>query len=31
MNINEIKKSDSTPFKGFTPFWRTAEKFYLEL
>ena len=27
---DEIKKSDSTPFKVFTPFWRTAEKFYLE-
>lgn len=24
--INEIKKSDGTPFKVFTPFWRTAEK-----
>ena len=27
---NEVKKSDSTPFKVFTPFWRTAEKLYLE-
>ncbi len=28
--IDEIKKKDGTPFKVFTPFWRTAEKFYLE-
>ena len=28
--INEIKKGDGTPFKVFTPFWRTAEKFYIE-
>ena len=28
--FNEIKKSDQTPFKVFTPFWRTAEKFYSE-
>ena len=27
---NEIKKSDNTPFKVFTPFWKTAEKFFLE-
>ena len=27
---DEIKKSDNTPFKVFTPFWKTAEKFYLE-
>ena len=27
---DEIKKGDNTPFKVFTPFWRTAEKFYLE-
>ena len=27
---HEIKKSDNTPFKVFTPFWKTAEKFYLE-
>ena len=27
---DEIKKSDGTPFKVFTPFWRAAEKFYLE-
>jgi deoxyribodipyrimidine photo-lyase len=27
---NEIKKSDGTPFKVFTPFWRTAEKYYIE-
>ena len=29
-DVNEIKKIDGTPFKVFTPFWRTAEKFYLE-
>ena len=28
--INEVKKGDGTPFKVFTPFWRHAEKFYLE-
>ena len=28
--IHEIKKSDDTPFKVFTPFWRTAEKYYME-
>ena len=28
--IDEIKKSDGTPFKVFTPFWRTAEKHYIE-
>ena len=27
---NQIKKNDGTPFKVFTPFWRTAEKFYIE-
>ena len=27
---NEIKKNDNTPFKVFTPFWKTAEKFYLD-
>ena len=27
---HEIKKSDNTPFKVFTPFWKTSEKFYLE-
>ena len=26
---HEIKKNDNTPFKVFTPFWKTAEKFYL--
>ena len=26
----DITKSDGTPFKVFTPFWRNAEKFYLE-
>tara|TARA_B100000886_G_C20421000_1_gene491583 strand:+ start:99 stop:1496 length:1398 start_codon:yes stop_codon:yes gene_type:complete len=28
--FNDIKKNDGTPFKVFTPFWRTAEKFYSE-
>ena len=28
--INEVKKGDGTPFKVFTPFWRTAEKNYIE-
>jgi deoxyribodipyrimidine photo-lyase len=28
--INEVKKNDGTPFKVFTPFWRTAEKYYFE-
>ena len=28
--INEIKKSDGTPFKVFTPFWRNAERHYIE-
>ena len=28
--IEEIKKNDGTPFKVFTPFWRNAEKFYIE-
>tara|TARA_Y100000817_G_scaffold314306_1_gene312721 strand:- start:2542 stop:3942 length:1401 start_codon:yes stop_codon:yes gene_type:complete len=28
--IDEIKKSDGTPFKVFTPFWRNAEKYYVE-
>ncbi len=28
--IDEIKKSDGTPFKVFTPYWRTAEKYYIE-
>ncbi len=28
--FGEIKKADGTPFKVFTPFWRTAEKFYSE-
>ena len=27
---DEIKKNDNTPFKVFTPFWKTAEKYYLE-
>ncbi len=25
----EIKKDDNTPYKVFTPFWKKAEKFYL--
>ncbi len=28
--IDEIKKGDGTPFKVFTPFWKTAEKYYIE-
>tara|TARA_B100000242_G_C43034682_1_gene482307 strand:+ start:47 stop:1447 length:1401 start_codon:yes stop_codon:yes gene_type:complete len=28
--IEEIKKNDDTPFKVFTPFWRTAERHYIE-
>tara|TARA_B100000963_G_scaffold327768_1_gene315760 strand:- start:1740 stop:3140 length:1401 start_codon:yes stop_codon:yes gene_type:complete len=28
--IEEIKKNDGTSFKVFTPFWRNAEKYYLE-
>jgi deoxyribodipyrimidine photo-lyase len=28
--VDEIKKNDGTPFKVFTPFWKTAEKFYLD-
>ena len=27
---DEVKKTDGTPFKVFTPYWRTAEKFYIE-
>ena len=27
---HEIKKKDNTPFKVFTPFWKTAEKFYFD-
>jgi len=26
---NEIKKNDGTPFKVFTPFWKTAEQYYI--
>ena len=29
-DIDEVKKSDGTPFKVFTPFWRNAEKYYME-
>ena len=28
--IGEIKKNDGTPFKVFTPFWKNAEKYYIE-
>ena len=28
--IDEIKKNDGSPFKVFTPFWRNAEKYYME-
>ena len=28
--LDEVKKSDGTPFKVFTPFWRNAEKYYFE-
>jgi deoxyribodipyrimidine photo-lyase len=28
--IDEVKKIDGTPFKVFTPFWRNAEKYYIE-
>ena len=28
--IGEIKKSDGTPFKVFTPFWRNAERYNIE-
>jgi deoxyribodipyrimidine photo-lyase len=28
--IDEIKKNDGTPFKVFTPYWRNAEKHYIE-
>ena len=28
--VDEIKKNDGTPFKVFTPFWRNAEKYYIE-
>jgi len=27
---DQIKKNDKTPFKVFTPYWKTAEKFYLD-
>ena len=27
---DEVKKADGTPFKVFTPYWRTAEKLYIE-
>ena len=28
--FNEVKKNDGSPFKVFTPFWRSAERLYLE-
>ena len=28
--VYEIKKNDGNPFKVFTPFWRSAEKYYIE-
>ena len=28
--FNEVSKDDGTPFRVFTPYWRNAEKFYLE-
>ncbi len=28
--FNEITKNDGTPFKVYTPFWRSAEKYYLD-
>ena len=28
--INEVKKNDGTPFKVFTPFWRMAEKHFID-
>ena len=28
--IDEVKKNDGSPFKVFTPFWRNAEKNFLE-
>ena len=28
--LNEVKKGDGTPFRVFTPYWRNAEKFYLD-
>ena len=28
--VDEVKKNDGTPFKVFTPFWRCAEKYYIE-
>ncbi len=28
--IHEVKKNDGTPFKVFTPYWRSAEKHFIE-
>ena len=28
--FDEVKKSDDTPYKVFTPFWREAEKIFIE-
>ena len=30
MKYKEVKKNDGTPFKVFTPFWRTAEKHFID-
>ena len=30
MKSMKSKKSDGSPFKVFTPFWRAAEKYYIE-
>ena len=27
---DEVKKNDGSPFKVFTPFWRSAEKYYID-
>jgi len=28
--FTEVKKDDNTPYRVFTPFWRNAEKFYID-
>ena len=30
MNLAGVSKGDGTPFKVFTPFWRNAEKFFMD-
>ena len=30
LNELDVKKTDGTPFKVFTPFWRVAEEIYLK-